>query len=82
MLWLLWWTKSRSCYCDYQCTAHFDCCDDYYTACILSSTTVKPPTPDGSCDGSCGSKGSGDCWCDLQCAANYDCCGDYLTYCS
>jgi hypothetical protein len=35
----------------------------------------------GSCEGLCGSQGSGECWCDPSCIGLGDCCDDYAQAC-
>lgn len=65
------------CFCDDQCEANGDCCDDYQTVC---GEDEPPPPAGGSCVGKCGGPSNG-CHCDALCMETGDCCEDYVTTC-
>ena len=65
------------CYCDSECEANGDCCDDFAGMC----SSEEPPAG-GTCSGHCGDQGSdGSCYCDETCTENGDCCDDYAAVC-
>ena len=68
--------RSDDCWCDYQCLASGDCCEDYLDMCGVKFSTVQA-TGIGSCYQKCGGAGI-DCWCDNKCMYTGDCCVDYL----
>lgn len=70
---------SGECWCDYQCVANGDCCDDYEGMCGATFGLIVW-TGNGSCHKKCGGAGF-DCWCDETCVHAGDCCDDYLDKC-
>lgn len=63
------------CYCDSECAANGDCCDDYASECSGAPAAA-------TCAGYCGGQGSdGSCYCDESCVENGDCCDDYAGEC-
>ncbi len=69
------------CYCDAECAANGDCCDDYTSVCGGGGDGGggAPAT----CAGYCGGSGSdSSCYCDDACLDNGDCCDDYAPACA
>lgn len=76
------------CWCDKQCAAQGDCCEDACLECDACAAPTPPPAPPQppaisptSCEGSCGEEASGGCWCDTACLEMGDCCEDSCTQC-
>ena len=73
--------KQGMCYCDRNCTKHFDCCLDYADVCLPQNAIT--------CTGLCNNyqnllarviPGGGYCWCDYGCRLD-TCCTDYIQKC-
>ena len=61
--------RPSGCWCDKQCAAQGDCCDDACLECGACAAAA-PPAPaisPTSCEGSCGEQATGGCWCDSEC---------------
>ncbi|TVQ56518.1 MAG: hypothetical protein EA377_02100 [Phycisphaerales bacterium] len=68
------------CWCDEDCEANDDCCDDVCDECPgldLCDPGIDPYT----CEGFCGEMAPGGCWCDDWCEFFDDCCDDVCDEC-
>ncbi|TVQ55580.1 MAG: hypothetical protein EA377_03230 [Phycisphaerales bacterium] len=66
--------ESFGCWCDEDCFANGDCCDDVCAFCDDLGGC-------NSCQDICGDQAPGGCWCDADCVANGDCCDDACELC-
>jgi len=72
--------NNQTCFCDEECTTHFDCCLNFASVCPAASASCKAET----CHtiGASAIPGGGYCFCDDACSTDmHNCCPDFSSVC-